>query len=70
MSYMIPTKRQLKNEQSRIDTAENGVQQQPIQGLQGTQQKRMTVSIDNINNIVTKYSFATKGGMSASNPYK
>jgi serine/threonine protein phosphatase PrpC len=38
--------------------------------LQGTQQKRIAVSIDNINNIVTKYSFATKGGMSASNPYK
>jgi serine/threonine protein phosphatase PrpC len=38
--------------------------------LQGTQQKRIAVSIDNINNIVTKYSFATKGGMSASYPYK
>ena len=52
----------------------------PNQGLQGIQSMIPDISekaigagaasLEEINNVITKFSFATKGGIAASNPYK
>jgi serine/threonine protein phosphatase PrpC len=60
----------------KLNSAHTG---QPIQGLQGTQSIApenvekvigAATSLEEMINVITKFSFATKGGIAASNPYK